>query len=120
MTKGRWTEILKRTALTFFVLAPFLCCFTDVCGAVQTGGFRRDPAIGGPLLEKPKEKENAQNATKSILKRDIDGRYSWVVEGPNVWKVMQADAELRRYIGRLEKANKAKKAKKSKKAKTDK
>ena len=112
MVRDRWAAAFKRAALPFALLAPFMFvfCFPPACKAAPAGGLKRDPVIGGALLAKakPKEKPDTQNKNtpKFILKRDVDGRYSWVVEGPNVWQVIHGDAELRRYVGRLEKASK--------------
>ncbi len=124
MIKGRKTDFLfflKRTTFFFalLVLVSLSFCFSGsfFSKAVQAGEFRRDPAIGASLLEKaPPEKEKEQNTTRIILKRDIEGRYAWVVEGPDVWRIMRADAELRRYTGKLKqsklKQGKLEKAKK--------
>ena len=86
--------LLLVTGTAFFI-------FTGNALGQQTG-FRRDPVIGGPLLEKPK----TASAPKIILKRDTEGRYSWIVEGSDVFQVIREDLRLRHYLGRMEKKKK--------------
>ncbi len=94
-------KIIPGAVILLALLVPLAPC----PASAQAAGFRRDPAIGAQLLQK-QEKEKTPVFPKIILKRDVGGRYSWVVEGTNVWQVMRADEELRRYMGRLKKANK--------------
>lgn len=92
---------LRGAALLLALIVPLASCFTGTCRAAQAAVFRRDPVIGAQLLQK--EKEKAPEFPKIILKRGIGGRYSWVVEGTNVWQVMRADEELRQYMDRMKK-----------------
>ena len=103
---GKVPGTLKKAALALAMLAPvvFLFCIPNVSRAAHPE-FRRDPAIGGPLLERAKtqDKNKNKNTPKIILKRDTGGRYSWIVEGTEVLQVIREDIQLRRYMGRMEK-----------------
>ncbi|MDA8087214.1 MAG: hypothetical protein M0Z75_10985 [Nitrospiraceae bacterium] len=82
---------------TLLLLALSLFPVSEAAWGLQTQ-FRKNPAISGIIPEKP---------MKMQLKRDAQGRYSWTIEGTNVYRMIREDEKFRAYVDRLKKRGKS-------------
>ena len=60
--------------------------------------FKKNPAVSGVAPAKPLKME---------LKRDVQGRYSWSIQGSDVNRIIREDKKFRAYVNWLEKREKA-------------